>query len=157
MIYMGLPKQLAQQEGNAVPYSVAVEVAGSVWEAATGQPARGLPVLKGPSPDGVGLSEADRERWRGWWEGLEPEGKHGVVLGWKESMMDGGLKEVKDSKDLQKGEKRKKEQQGSRAGKRSRTSTTAAAAAAVAEGSAGAAAADSGATGRSVGESASQQ
>lgn len=145
-------KQRDQQVGNAVPYPVAVEVAGSVWEAATGQPYSGLPILKGPSPAGIGLAEADSARWKGWWEGLQPEGKHEVVLGWKEAMMDGGLRELKEPQRMQ-NEKRKKGQQGSRPGKRSRTSTPAASG----KGSAGAAAADSGAAGGSMEESASQQ
>jgi hypothetical protein len=162
MHYWGESRQQAQQVGNAVPYPVAVEVAGCVWEAATDQTFSGLPILKGPSREGMGLSAADRGRWVDLWQGLDVEGQHGVVLGWKEAMEYGGLKELKESKEVPKGDKRKQGQQGSRSGKRNRTSTppaaaAAAAAAAATEGSAGAAAADSGAAGTSIEESASQQ
>lgn len=66
--YYGTVKSVNQQIGNAVPYPMAIEVAASVFEAATGLKGRRPPHLVGPSPEGWGLPQAQKQMYETWWK-----------------------------------------------------------------------------------------
>jgi len=76
--YCGPVRSVNQQIGNAVPYPMVIEVAASVFEAATGLNGRRPPPLVGPSLEGWGLPEAQRQRYDTW---LKDTGWQGVVEG----------------------------------------------------------------------------
>jgi hypothetical protein len=62
----GARTDVERQIGNAVPYTLAAEVAASVWEAATGAPAARPPDLTGPSLTGAGLPREQLQAYEAW-------------------------------------------------------------------------------------------
>jgi hypothetical protein len=76
---------LVTQVGNAVPYLLAAELAATILEAATGEPAARPPELPGPCDEGFGIHSLEAARAYEQWQ-QEQQSRSAVVKKSREAL-----------------------------------------------------------------------